>query len=247
MMKRLFTIIAATFLLSAAHAQEVLPKRTWEELKAQTLCRAERGAFPVFHIVPADARVILDNIHSLSHDEWGTEWMKVGDVHFAQAQSLEESQPAAARDEYLYAWRLYGMGGWPVASSPSKAESRAKAWKLFEAYGNLESPKIESVSLPFEGKTIKITSQKPDGIARPPVVIGIAGSDLWRDYAAVTMRSFLVYGIAAVTVDMPGTGDFPVEARPGAERVYSAIIDYVQGRTDLDGARVIVRGESWGS
>jgi esterase FrsA len=247
MTKRLCAVLAAAFFLSAAQAQETLPKRTWDELKAETLSRAERGAYPVFHINPADARTILDNIHSLSPQEWGTEWMKVGDEHFAHAQSLEATQPVAARDEYLYAWRLYGMGGWPVASAPSKAESRAKAWKSFEAYGNLESPKIEPVSIPFEGKTIKITLQKPDGVARPPVVIGIAGSDLWRDYAAVTMRSFLPYSVAAITVDMPGTGDFPLEARPGAERVYSAVIDYVQSRADLDGTRIVVRGESWGS
>ncbi len=215
MTKRLCAVLAAAFFLSAAQAQETLPKRTWDELKAETLSRAERGAYPVFHINPADARTILDNIHSLSPQEWGTEWMKVGDEHFAHAQSLEATQPVAARDEYLYAWRLYGMGGWPVASSPSKAESRAKAWKSFEAYGNLESPKIESVSIPFEGKTIKITLQKPDGVARPPVVIGIAGSDLWRDYAAVTMRSFLPYSIAAITVDMPGTGDFPARGATG--------------------------------
>jgi esterase FrsA len=247
MIKQLCTIIAAILLLSAAQAQELLPKRTWEELKGETLSRAERGAYPVFHIDPADARVILDNIHSLSPEEWGSEWMKAGDVHFARAQSLSTSQPTAARDEYLHAWRLYGMGGWPVASSPSKAESRAKAWKAFEAYGKLESPKIESVSIPFEGKAIKITLQRPDGVAHPPVVIGIAGSDLWRDYAAITMRSFPPYGIAAITVDMPGTGDSPVASRPGAERVYSAVIDYVQSRADLDGTRIIVRGESWGS
>ena len=146
MIKRLCKIIAAIFLLSSAQAQEVFPRRTWEELKAETLSRAERSSYPVFHIDPADARVILDNIHSLSPEEWGSEWMKAGDVHFARAQSLETSQPTAARDEYLYAWRLYGMGGWPVASSPSKAESRAKAWKAFEAYGELESPKIEAIS-----------------------------------------------------------------------------------------------------
>jgi|HubBroStandDraft_5_1064220.scaffolds.fasta_scaffold113045_2 esterase FrsA len=245
--KRLCTFMAAVFVLSAAQAQDVLPKRTWEELKVETLSRAERSAYPVFHIDPADARAILDNIHSLSPQEWGTEWMKVGDVHFARAQSLEASQPAKAKEEYLYAWRLYGMGGWPVASSPNKAESRAKSWKAFEAYGNLERPKVESVTIPFEGKSFKITVQKPDGVTRPPVVIGIAGSDLWRDYAAITMQSFLPHGIAAITVDMPGTGDMPMAARPGAERVFSTLIDYVQSRSDLDGTRIVVRGESWGS
>ena len=38
--KRLCTIIAAVFVLSAAQAQDVLPKRTWEELKAESLAGA---------------------------------------------------------------------------------------------------------------------------------------------------------------------------------------------------------------
>jgi esterase FrsA len=237
----------AALLVTAAHSEEPLPKRTWEELKTETLARAERGAYPIFHIEAADARAILDSIHSLNPEEWGSGWMKVGDEHFARAQSLEASQPAAARDEYLYAWRLYGMGGWPIATTPKKAESRAKAWKAFDAYGKLVRPRIETIAIPFEGKVIRFTFQKPDGVERPPVVIGIAGSDLWRDYAAITMRSFLPHGIAGITVDMPGTGDAPLSGRPGSERIYSAIIDYVQARPDLDGQRIIVRGESWGS
>src|ERR1700761_5884338 len=176
----LCTIILAIVVPSAAYAQTSFPTRSWDELKAETLARAERGAYPVFHIAPAEARAVLDDIHSLSPEEWGAAWMKAGDAHFGRAQSLEASQPAAAKDEYLAAWRLYGMGGWPVAISPKKAESRAKAWKAFEAYGALEIPKIESVSIPFEGKSIRITLQKPEGSGRPPVVIGIAGSDLWR-------------------------------------------------------------------
>jgi esterase FrsA len=240
-------LLVTASLVTASHGQEPLPKRTWDELKAETLARAERGAYPVFHIASEDARAVLDNIHSLNPEEWGSEWMKAGDDHFVRAQALEASQPSAARDEYLYAWRLYSLGGWPVATSPKKAESREKAWKAFDAYGKLASPRIDSISIPFEGKDIRFMLQKPDGVERPPIVIGIAGSDLWRDYAAITMRSFLPYGIAAITVDMPGTGDSPVSSRPGSERVYSAIIDYLRTRSDLDGQRIIVRGESWGS
>ena len=39
--------------------------RTWDELKAETLARAERGAYPVFAIKPDDARAALAMIHDL--------------------------------------------------------------------------------------------------------------------------------------------------------------------------------------
>ncbi len=45
--------------------------RTWEELKAETLARAERGAYPVFAITPDDAREALSMINDLDPDAWG--------------------------------------------------------------------------------------------------------------------------------------------------------------------------------
>ena len=79
------------------------------------------------------------------------------------------------------------------------------------------------------------------------MTINIGGSDLWKDSVAIQARGFLPHGIAAIAVDKPGTADAPVPARPGSERMISAIIDFLQTRDDLDGSRVIVRGQSWGS
>ena len=164
-MKRLgMAVLMAVLAVSVARGEEqapagklpagtfpttTLPARTWDELKAETLARAERGAYPVFHLDLSDVHSALDDIHSLSPDEWGAAWMKRGDAHFERAQARAGSDPAAARDEYLNAWRLYSLGGWPVATSPKKAESRSKAWQAFEAYGRLADPPIESVHIPF--------------------------------------------------------------------------------------------------
>jgi pimeloyl-ACP methyl ester carboxylesterase len=132
-------------------------------------------------------------------------------------------------------------------AAPKKRQSYDKAQAAFAAYGRLVAPVIEPLFIPFEGKTIKAWLQRPAGVARPPVTINIGGSDLWKDSVAIQARGFLQHGIAAIAVDKPGTADAPVPARPGSERMISAIIDHVQARDDLDGARVIVRGQSWGS
>ncbi len=60
--------------------------RTWEELKAETLARAERGAYPVFAITPDDARAALAMIRDLDPDAWGGAWMAVGDRVMEEAQ-----------------------------------------------------------------------------------------------------------------------------------------------------------------
>src|SRR5439155_26076134 len=131
--------------------------------------------------------------------------------------------------------------------SPSKILAAAKARAAFEAYGRLVDPAIESICIAFEDREIVALLQKPKHAARPPVLISIGGSDLWKDTVAIQSRAFLPHGIAVLSLDMPGTGDAPLPAAPGSERIFSAAIDYVAARRDLDGSRIVLRGQSWGS
>lgn len=229
-------------------ADERWQSRTWEELKAETQARADRGAYPVFGISPDDAREALAMIASLDPDEWGAAWMRLGDRHLDLARAAERAGDAkAAQDALLAAWRLYTFGRWPVAKSQRKLESSAKARAAFEAYGRAVDPPIEPIRIPFEGREIVALLQVPKNVSKPPVVVSIGGSDLWKDTVAIQSRAFLPFGIAVLALDMPGTGDAPLPAQPGAERIYAAVIDYVLARTDLDGSRIAIRGQSWGS
>src|ERR671915_571822 len=108
--------------------------RTWEELKAETLARAERVAYPVFAITPEDAREALSMIRDLDPDAWGAAWMAVGDRYFERAEKAEMRDARAAAQDYLYAWRLYTLGRWPVMAAPNKRQSHEKAQGAFEAY-----------------------------------------------------------------------------------------------------------------
>jgi pimeloyl-ACP methyl ester carboxylesterase len=228
--------------------EDVWQTRTFEELKAETQARAERGAYPVFGIKPDDAREALAMIGSLDPDAWGAAWMTLGDRYAERAEAAQQrGDVGAAQDDLMAAWRLYTLGRWPVAASPKKAACYRKAKQAFETYGRLADPKIETIRVAFEGKEIVAFLQVPKGAVRAPVVISIGGSDLWKDTVAVQSRAFLQWGIAVIAVDMPGTGDAPLPVLPGSERMYSALIDHVQTRADLDGARIIVRGQSWGS
>jgi len=237
----------AIMLAFPATAQDQWQTRNWEQLKAETQARADRGAYPVLGIKSEDAREALSEITSLDHDEWGAAWMQVGDRYADRADAEVKQDATAAAADYLAAWRLYTMGRWPLADSPKKQQSYQKAQTAFQAYGQLVTPKIELVAIPFEDSQILVFLQKPTGIAKPPIVINIAGSDSFKDYAAIQTRALPPHGIASLTVDIPGVADVPVPARPGAERIYSRIIDYLKGRQDIDGDRIIVRGQSWGS
>ena len=190
----------------------------------------------------------LAMIGSLDPQEWGTAWMtRRRPLLRARTGRRARGDSKAAQQGFLAAWRLYTFGRWPVASSPNKLQCYESAKRAFAAYGQCVDPKIETIRIPFEGKEIVAFLQKPPGVARPPVVISIGGSDLWKDTVAIQSRAFLPWGIAVIAVDKPGTGDAPLPVLPGSERIYSALIDHVRTRADLDGERIIVRGQSWGS
>ena len=235
----------------ACSAQTAAPDqwqtRTWPELKAETQARADRGAYPTTGLKPADVREALAHIDSLDRDKWGDAWMAIGDRYRAKAESEQAQHPDAARDDYYAAWLNYAFGRWPSPNSPRKQVSNVKATRAFLAYGQLLEPKIEVLRIPFEGKAIVAYLQKPVDVEQPPIVIDIGGVDEWKDAGAADGRTFLKDGIADVAVDMPGTGDSPLQGRPGAERMYSALIDYLLTRSDLDASRIVVRGVSWGS
>ena len=230
-----------------SNERDAWQSRTWDEVKVETQARADRGAYPIFGVSSDDAREALSKIGSFDRDAWGAGWMSVGDRRLAVAVAAESgSDMATARREYLAAWRLYLFGRWPVPDSPKTIESYQKAKHAFEAYGQIADPVITTVVIPFEGKEIVGYLQLPKAV-NPPVVISIGGSDLGKDNVAIQTRPFLAAGIASFAVDMPGAGDAPVPCAPGSERMISAIIDYVKTRADLDGSRIIVRGQSWGS
>jgi esterase FrsA len=241
----------SAILLSAVafnvNAQEQWQTRTWPELKAETQARADRNAYPLTGLKPEDVREALSHIDSLDRDQWAAAWMAVGDRYQARAESELAKDPKAARDDYHAAWSYYAFGRWPSPNSPGKKRSEVKAQAAFAAYGQLLEPKIEVLRIPFEGKEIVAYLQKPTSGPKPPVVLDIGGVDEWKDAGADDGRAFLKEGIADVAVDMPGTGDAPLQGRPGAERMYTRLIDYLLTRNDLDGSRMVVRGVSWGS
>jgi len=243
---QMLIVVGVICIMSTALAAEY-PTKTIEEIKAEVQLRADRDLYPLYGLKPADVRETLARIHTTDPEEWGSEWMKTGDRYLGQAKSGEATNIKAARENYLLAYRYYAFGRWPVPSSPKKAESYAKARVAFSHYARLAEPRIEIVRVPFEGKEIVGYLLKPPGAVRPPIYLSISGADYWKEDLSLTTLPIVQKGAATVALDMPGTGEAPVGLVPGAEKIYSAVIDYLLTRNDVDGSRVVVGGASWGS
>src|ERR1700761_6882504 len=79
--------------------------RTIEEIKTETLARAQTGAYPALGIAPGDASDALGRIKTRDPDEWAAAWSAVADSYMAKARAAGDPKEADAN--YLRAWRLY--------------------------------------------------------------------------------------------------------------------------------------------
>lgn len=241
------TLFAAGALLSGLAAAQLAPPRTLDELKDEVQVRADRKAYPVAALDPIEVREALNNLKSLDRDEWAAVWSSVGDRHADLARTLVATDRRAASRQFRDAVEYYLFARFPLENSPGKVKAYEHALAAFADYAKLQDPPIEIVHVPFNGKQIVGYLRVPKGVRPAPLVITIGGLDGRKENAALRNDLYLAYGVAYLALDMPGTGQSTFRiAEPGAEREFSAILDYVGRRPDLDAKRVVVYGGSWG-
>jgi len=233
-------ILAAT---SLASAQSWGP-RNLEELKKETLLRARDGKGPIGKVIMKDAERAVAAIHDLERDTWAAAWSRIGEDYLARAKA--SSSPQEARDNYYYAWRYFDIGRWPTEKhSPGKRKSYEKGLLAFREYGQLLDPPIEIVRFPFEDREIVAYLRIPDGIRPAPLVFGMNGLDSRKEGVMASSDAYIQNGVAAFAIDMPGTGQAPLLIDVGSERMFSAALDYLSARPDIDATRIVVQGRSW--
>ena len=221
--------------------------RTIEEIKTETLARAQTGAYPTLGIDPADARDAVELIKTRDPDEWAAGWSAIADRYMAKAKAA--SDPKEADKNYLRAWRLYYFGQWPAPTSPGKLAAYKKAVDAYLLHAKNFDPPLEVVRIPFEGSEIVGYLRLPAAsVARPvPLVLAISGLDSRKETIAETYAAGLAQGLGFFAVDSPGTGEAPLKASETADRMYSRVLDYLATRSEIDKSRIIVHGQSFGA
>ena len=241
-------ILAAAMLAlvdPAARAQ-IAPPRTLEELKAETQARADRNAYPLTGLKPADVRAALAKITSLDRDQWAAAWSSVADGYEADAKAADAAgRGKDAQEGYRQAWRLYSFARWPTPNSPGKQQAYAKSAQAFAAYAQHLDPAPALVRIPFEGKEIVGWLRLPKDVRPAPLVLAISALDSRKEDTVERSDAFISRGIATFALDMPGTGEAPVWGDVNSERMFSRALDYLATRSEIDAKRVVVQGVSW--
>jgi esterase FrsA len=245
---RLFTLIAAVALIGlfgeTALAQTT--DRTIDEIKTETLARAQTGAYPALGIQSVDASDALGRIHSRDPDEWAAAWSAVADTYMAKAKAA--SDPKEADANFVRAWRLYYFGQWPSPTSSGKQAAYQKAVDAYLQHARSFDPPLEVVRIPYGDKEIVGYLRLPANTPRPvPLVLAISGLDSRKETVAETYAAAIPEGIGFFAVDSPGTGQAPRKADETADQIYSRVLDYLATRDEIDKNRILVHGQSFGA
>jgi pimeloyl-ACP methyl ester carboxylesterase len=239
-------VFAALLPLVSGTAVAQTADRNIDEIKAETLARAQTGAYPTLGILPADASDALGRIKTRDPDEWGAAWSAVADGYMAKAKAA--SDPKEADANYLRAWRLYYFGQWPSPTSAGKLAAYQHAVDAYLLHAKYFDPPLEVVRIPFEGKEIVGYLRLPAKAAGPvPLVLAISGLDSRKETVAETYAAALPQGIGFFAVDSPGTGQAPLKASETADVMYSRVLDYLATRPEIDKNRIVVHGQSFGA
>jgi pimeloyl-ACP methyl ester carboxylesterase len=221
--------------------------KTPEEIKADILQRAGR-INPFERVKRADVELVVKNLTSLDSDLWGREWGRLGAKYEALADEQEkQGKKKEAGEIYYLAYEYYRIGRYPVPSSLEKMTCYKGALRTFLKAAPTMDPPLERIEIPFEGKKVVGYLQVPRGGNRPPVLMHWGGVDGWKEDRRTNNDASLRMGIACFTIDMPGTGENPCRGNDlRAERTFSAAMDYLETRGDIDGQRIACMGGSFG-
>lgn len=222
----------------------IAPPRTLEELRAEVVRRIQANGYPGRGIRLPDAERAMAALTSLDPEVWAKVWMDVGDQVVEEAERAKGAEAQSALFKTAYA--TYTMGRFPAPTTPGKQAAYDKSLAVYLRYAALLPQKLEVVRIPFEGKEIIGYFRKPEGEGPFPLMVQCGGLDYWKENVADEALSYLPHGIAVFGMDMPGTGQSPIKADVGAERVFSRVFDWAETRADIDAKRMFMRGVSWG-
>ena len=224
-----------------------MENRSFEEVKTEILRRAGK-INPFEWVKKEDVEEVVGKLHNLDPDHWGEEWGRMAARYEGLGDEQEtQSQNADAGKFYYWAYEFSRIGRYPVPSSPEKVNCYKAALRNYLKAAKYFDPPLARVEIPFEGRVLVGYLQIPRETSRPPVVMHWGGVDGWKEDRRGANEAFHELGLATFTVDIPGTGENPVLAHEErAERTFSAAMDALEQRHDINGTRIAVMGASFG-
>jgi pimeloyl-ACP methyl ester carboxylesterase len=183
-------------------------------------------------------------------EDWLDAWCETGEMHAALARDAEAAGRArTAGEAWLRAAVCFHFGKfvWVLDAGRARAAADRAVGALREAHRLLD-PTAERLEAPLDGGSVVANLRRPPGLARPPLALLIPGLDSTKEEFFLLEDMFLSRGMATLSLDGPGQGEggYTLALRHDYEVAVTAILDALEGRSDLDLGRVGALGVSLG-
>ena len=186
----------------------------------------------------------------VSWDDWCRAWSARAAMHEAMGRDALADRKFISAGEHLQRAGVYYHFA-KFLFVQDMVQMKAAHMKAVEcrnlALGHLR-PGGERVEIPYEGKFLAGILRRPEGIERPPVLVFACGLDSCKEETDAYEQPFLARGIATLVFDGPGQGEaeYDFAIRGDYEVAAGAVIDYIEGRRDVDPGRIAMAGISLG-
>jgi dipeptidyl aminopeptidase/acylaminoacyl peptidase len=214
-----------------------------------------KGMAPYGAVAMAEIDEVCERLRDRQQesDAWQEEWCRMG----ARLEKIGNRAEAAghrmsAGNAFLRAGMYYFTGERFIYPGELKRDIGRKAIEL-QTKGLLQRyPNIERVEVPFEGASLPALFMKaPSASGRTPTVVVFDGMDNCKEMSVLfNGLEFAARGWNTLAIDGPGQGESlrlrNMYARHDYESAGTAAYDYVASRADVDPAKVVVMGYSFG-
>ena len=178
-------------------------------------------------------------------EDWCAAWSARAALHEALGrEALNASFRLTAGEHLVRAAMYYHFAKFVFVQDPAQMRAaHMKAVACYTAALPLIRPPGERVEIPFEGKTLKAVLR-----GAGPVLVMAPGLDSTKEELHAYEEPFLARGIATLAIDGPGQGEaeYEIPICGDYERAASAVVDWIQERSDLDEKRIGIWGVSLG-
>jgi dienelactone hydrolase len=182
--------------------------------------------------------------------EWLDAWCETAEMHVSLAREAEQrGRRLSAGEAWARAAACFHFAKfvWVLDAGKSRDAAERAIAALAKAHELLETG-VERIEAPLDGGRIVANLRRPRDADRPPLVVLIPGLDSTKEEFFRLENVFLDRGMATLSMDGPGQGEagYELPIRPDYEVAVRAMLDAIDGRTDVDLARVGLLGVSLG-